>query len=80
MERRVVALDDKLGYLRDRLAREGFRVIGLTDGLNRADAVVISGMNQDLTGAQDIKTDASVINADGKQPEEVIAAIKDRFV
>jgi hypothetical protein len=80
MERRVVALDDKLGYLRDRLAREGFRVIGLTDGLNRADAVVISGMNQDLTGAQDIKTDASVINADGKQPEEVIAAIKDRLV
>lgn len=79
MERRVVALDDKLGYLRDRLAREGFRVIGLTDGLNRADAVVISGMNQDLTGAHDIKTDASVINADGKQPEEVIAAIKDRF-
>ncbi|MGE5482264.1 MAG: YkuS family protein [Bacteroidota bacterium] len=79
MERRVVALDDKLGYLRDRLAREGFRVIGLTDGLDRADAVVISGMNQDLTGAQDIKTDASVINADGKQPEEVIAAIKDRF-
>jgi len=79
MERRVVALDDKLGYLRDRLAREGFRVIGLTDGLNRADAVVISGMNQDLTGVQDIKTDASVINADGKQPEEVIAAIKDRF-
>ena len=80
MERRVVALDDKLGYLRDRLAREGFRVIGLTDGLDRADAVVISGMNQDLTGAQDIKTDASVINADGKQPEEVIAAIKDRLV
>ncbi|MBE3576427.1 MAG: YkuS family protein [Limnochordales bacterium] len=80
MVRRVVALDDKLSYLRDPLARAGFQVVGLAEGLDRADAAVTSGMSQDLTGAQDIKTSAPVISADGKSPEEVIAALKERLM
>lgn len=79
MVRHTIALDDKVSYLRDPLARAGFQVVGMADGLGRADAAVTSGLSQDLTGAQDIKTNAPVINATGKSPEEVIAALKERL-
>lgn len=79
MPRGIVALDDKVAYLRERLAREGFEVIGLAEGWKRADAVIISGMNENMTGAQDIKTTAPVISAAGRSPEEVVAAVKARL-
>ncbi|MBE3582596.1 MAG: YkuS family protein [Limnochordaceae bacterium] len=79
MNQRRVALDDKLEYLRRSLQQNGYQVVGLTDGLRTADAVVISGMNRNLTGAQDIRVDAPVVDADGKTPDEVLAALAERL-
>ena len=38
----------------------------------QADAVIITGMNDDLAGYANVLTDGIVIDASGRQPEEIL--------
>jgi len=40
--------------------------------------VIISGQDKDVAGMQDITTDALVINARGRTPEEVYEELSER--
>lgn len=49
-----------------------------TWGLNRLDAIVVTGADENLMGIQDVVTKTQVINAQGKTAEEVYNEIINR--
>ena len=74
---KVVAVEEGLTPITLLLKREGYDVVSLDgDRWKSAGAVVISGMDKDLLGTQNISTGALVITAAGKTPEEVLEEIK----
>lgn len=79
MLRRVIAVDDDLGYLRERLSREGYEVKSVREGIQDVDAVVSSGLSDNVMGIQDRRTDAFIIEARGKDEEEILADLECRF-
>ncbi|WP_347490733.1 YkuS family protein [Desulfoscipio sp. XC116] len=66
----TIALDDNLSRLRDDLVKEGFRVVDKKMA-DHADALIVSGMENNFMNMQDIKTDKKVINASGKSVGEI---------
>lgn len=76
MAKPVVAVDDKLGNVRHVLQDEGFDVIGMSQGLEGVSAVVVSGMDDNLMGIRDRVSAASVINAEGMAPEQVVEEVR----
>lgn len=77
--RRIIALEDTLDDYRDILSKEGYEVRGMDEGLENVDAVIISGMVENAMGMQERKTDAFVINARGRQPEEILYDLEKHF-
>lgn len=77
-----IAVDDKLDYIRRMLRDEGYGVVDLKPGmrLDNVDAVVVSGMDDNFAGMGDITTKAPVIEASGKDPKEILDAIRTRLV
>lgn len=69
---KIVAVENNLAIFKDFLSKKGCRVIDIDVAKGESvDAVVISGMKENLLGMQDVYIDAPVINASGKTPEEV---------
>ncbi len=48
--------------------------------LNKYDAIVVTGADENLMGMQDTMTETRVINAEGKTAEEIFREINDRDV
>lgn len=46
--------------------------------LNRYDAIVVTGADENLMGIQDTITNTQVINAQGKTPEDIFNEIENR--
>lgn len=70
--KKVVAVEDNLTPVKDFLIAKGCQVINVESAKNNSvDAVVLSGVKQNLLGMQDIIIDAPVINASGKTPQQV---------
>ncbi|MHB1420543.1 MAG: YkuS family protein, partial [Bacillota bacterium] len=61
------------------LTIEGYQVIGLKDGQNRAAALVVSGISNNMLQMEETSTKAPVINARGKTDNEIIDTIKQYF-
>jgi len=77
---KVIAVDENLKGLREALVSQGYEVIGLEeDETERAQAMVVTGMDQNMMGMQDIKTKVPVISADGKTSDEIVNSINDYF-
>lgn len=77
---RIIAVEEGLSGLKEALAAQGYDVIGLEEReIEKADAVVISGMDQNLMQMEDIKTKVPVISAEGKTSEEVVRSINQYF-
>jgi len=77
---RIVAVNEDLKGLKEALASRGYDVVGLEKGdMDKAGAVVISGMEQNLMGMEDIKSRVPVINAAGKTDEEIVRSINEYF-
>lgn len=66
----TIALDDDLSRLRDDLVKEGFKVVDKTM-FDHADALIVSGMQNNFMNMQDIRTDKKVIDARGKSVREI---------
>lgn len=77
--RKIVALEDTLSGMKDLLVDEGYDVKSMNDGLKGADAVIVSGMEENVTGVQDRMTDAFVLNAGGRRPEEILDDLRRHF-
>lgn len=70
---RVVAVEAGLANVRAALAREGYRVVGLDEpGLAEADAVVVSGMDDNFLQQHGRLTSAPVLTATGKSADEIL--------
>ncbi|MDI6871650.1 MAG: YkuS family protein [Bacillota bacterium] len=80
MDRRIVAVATELGNVRAQLEARGFLVVDL-DGtdLKQVDAVVVSGASDNLTGIQNVETQAPVIDAAGRSAAEVAEDVAERI-
>ena len=73
---KTIAVEDTLGNVKDYLEKSGYKVVKFT-GQEDADAYVISGMDDDIMGMQDVMTEVPVIDADGKTPEEIVSSLRE---
>ena len=73
---RTVAIEDGIQGLRTHLEQEGFQVVDLADRPNNADAIILSGLDENMLGDQTRVSDGFVINARGRQPERVWPACR----
>ncbi len=81
MSRPTIAVESQLSLHSHILQEAGYHVIALNEkALGTAQAIVVSGIDNNFLGMQDPKTLAPVIDADGMTPEQVLAAVKDRAI
>jgi len=77
---RIIAVDEDLSGLKEALAGQGYSVVGLgEEDIKKAEAVVISGMDQNMMLMEDIKTKVPVISAEGKTQGEIIKDLEEYF-
>lgn len=70
--RKVIAVENNLTPVKDFLVAQGCQVIDVESAQHQSvDAVVLSGVKQNLMGIQDVIVNAPVITASGKTPEEI---------
>jgi hypothetical protein len=77
---KVIAVADDLSGLKEALVAQGYDVVSLEeDGLKRASAVVVTGVDKDFMMMEDIKTRVPVIDASGKSSQEIVSDINNYF-
>lgn len=83
--RKKVAVESSLSNVSDYLTNQGFDVLEFQHNqeikgkIAEVDAVVVTGMDENLLGIQDIETSAPVIEASGLTPAEIGAMIDQRI-
>ncbi len=70
-----VAVDDSLHPVRRRLEAAGYEVVALRPGVRDVRAIVVSGIDDNVTGDQRMAVPVPVIRAEGKTPDEVLAQV-----
>ena len=81
MHRYRIALDNGLSNYRSFLRDEGYEVIDLAgEGGINADAVLLSGQDDNVTGMMDRMTETFVLDVTGRQPDEVLHDLHRHFV
>jgi galactitol-specific phosphotransferase system IIB component len=74
---RTVGVENGLTPVMEYLSEKGFQVEGInlnseyTKNIDRYDAVIVTGMNKDYLGVQDIVSKIPVIEAKGMSAEQV---------
>ena len=76
---RKIAVEDGLSPVREYLIDKGYDVVGLEEG-EPVSIMVISGMDQDFMGIENISNDVPVISARGKTAQAVWREIEDRLI
>ena len=83
---RRIAISESLSPLKQALHRAGYKVINLENEaviseteIAEYDAVVVSGMDINMMGMQDISGRAIVINAAGKRADEILQELDNRL-
>lgn len=79
MKKARVAVEDGLSNIKEMLKEEGYNVVSLEESGSKADAVVITGMDKDMAGYSNILTEAFLIDASGRPPEEILDDLDQRF-
>ncbi|HHY98548.1 MAG TPA: YkuS family protein [Firmicutes bacterium] len=79
MQKGIVAVAEGLSNIGNLLEREGYTVVGIDGNLRRADVVVVSGMDMDMSGVSAISTETPIIDATGKPPHEVLQIVEDKI-
>jgi len=73
---RTIALDEGLSRFRNDLEKEGFRVVDKSM-VENADALVLSGVDDNFLDIQETATKKQIIDASGKSSAEIIKELKD---
>lgn len=79
MQRHTVAVEEGLSHIRQALKEEGYKVIDLDDGLGNAEAYVITGMDEDMSGVEEMVADGFIVDATGRQAEEILYDLEKHF-
>ncbi|MDA8234711.1 MAG: YkuS family protein [Clostridia bacterium] len=85
MAKKRVAVETGLSDVREMLNQKGYEVVNLdpisasgTEFIN-CQAFVITGMDKNMGGFQDIHTKAPVIDASGLTPQDILNQIQNRI-
>ena len=71
----LIVVDDKIAGVKQALEEGGYQVRHLSQGWEEAAAIVVSGMDDNFLGRQDIASKAPVIDATGREIDEVVADV-----
>lgn len=80
-----VAVESDLTNVSEYLEEQGYEIIefmhsdDLAEELRDVEAIVTTGLDENLLGMHDIETDAFVIEASGLTPEEIGDMLEQRF-
>jgi galactitol-specific phosphotransferase system IIB component len=83
--REKIAIEKNLTPIKKFLTHKGYSVESIdfnteyTNRMEKYDAIVVTGMNDDFMGIRDINTRAVVIDASGMTPEQIYHELKLRF-
>jgi len=78
---KTIAVEHNLTPVIDYLSEKGYKVEGIDFGseyrknIDKYDAVVVTGMNKDFLGVQDVVSKIPVIDAKGLSAEQVYSQI-----
>ena len=76
---KVIAVDDGLTPVKNFLAAKGCQVIDVEAAKQQqVSAIILSGMDENFLGIQDVIIDAPVITAKGMSPEQVWNSILEK--
>lgn len=76
---RIIALEEGIQNLKPWLEEEGYQVVDLDSTTKTSDAYIISGMDENLTGDMTRLGEGFLINARGRQPQEILYDLKKHF-
>ncbi|MCK8824543.1 YkuS family protein [Fuchsiella alkaliacetigena] len=73
-----VAIEEGLTNYRDYLEQKGYQVLDMEAADKEADCLVVSGLDTNKLGIQDVEedTDKPIVSVKGKDVEEVIAQLE----
>ncbi|WP_188208126.1 YkuS family protein [Alkalibacillus aidingensis] len=75
-----IAVENNLSDVSQALAQEGHEVVALEgDQVPDCDCCCISGQDENMMGMSDKKTNAPVINCDGKSANDIVEEVNKRF-
>jgi hypothetical protein len=75
---KIVAIEDGIMNLKPYIESEGYQVVKMKEGQN-ADAYIITGLDENMTGDMTRAGDGFLINARGRQPEEIMYDLQKHF-
>ncbi|MHB8756615.1 MAG: YkuS family protein [Bacillota bacterium] len=75
----TIAVEGTLSPVADILRRQGYQVIDTEGDISGANVIVVSGLDDNLTGRQDMVAEVPVINADGQTPKDVLRSVKEKL-
>lgn len=79
MKTRKICVADELGNVKSALQNQGYQVLGLDAMSQNPDAVIVSGLDDNVMGMQDIQISAPVIDAHGMDANEVVSELNKRL-
>ena len=74
-----IAVEDGLSQIEATLRQEGYQVVDPEEAGANVDAVVVTGMDENLMGITDTLTSGVVIDASGLDADEVLAELERRL-
>jgi hypothetical protein len=76
---KVIAVEEGLsGSIKSVLEKEGYKVVK-PGAAGNIDAVIVTGMDANVMGMQDIADESAVIDASGKTTEQILRDLKARL-
>lgn len=77
--RKIIAVEEGLSNsIKAALEKEGYTVVKPGAG-GKIDATIVTGMDDDVMGMQDISGKSAVIEASGKTAEQILRDLKNRI-
>ncbi len=77
--KKIIAVEEGLsGAVRDALTREGYDLVKPGSG-SKVDATIITGLDMNVMGMQDIVNRQPVIDARGKTADQILSDLKMRL-
>jgi S-adenosylhomocysteine hydrolase len=74
-----IAVDNDLANVRQALSDAGYDVVNIEKNIDSADILVISGTGRDVTGFENMRSDAAIINAAGMDAVSVVDEVRERL-
>ncbi|MFX4262968.1 YkuS family protein [Pelotomaculum propionicicum] len=77
--KKIIAVEEGLSsVVRDTMTREGYELVKPGAG-SKVDATIITGMDMNVMGMQDIANKQPVIDARGKTADQILSDLKSRL-